>query len=184
VVDLRALACHARMLDDSQPSVAQPTQRQFDSDLVDVLRRLDPERPVWIEAVGQRLGAVSLPRGLVQAMLRSQPIFMDAPIAERIQGWKAEQPDIAVDPLGFIGRLSRLESVVGRDEFAEWRRLAGEARVSDLLERILVKHIDPSYERSTLKNFAPVAQRGVTVQVCSLSREELRSVASGAFETR
>jgi len=54
----------------------QPSQRQFDSDLVDVLRKFDPARPVWIEAVGQRLGSLSLPESLVTALLHSQPVFM------------------------------------------------------------------------------------------------------------
>jgi len=176
VVDLRSLACHTAAL-EGVLNIQQPTQRQFEGELIEVLRKLDPTRPVWIEAVSQRLGALSVPQSLVISLLRSQPVFMDAPMFERVKCWREEQPAIALDPVGFVGKLEGLTKLVGRDEFETWRHLARGGDVDDLLERILVHHVDPTYKRSTLRNFAPVADRGVTIHLESLSLDELRLVA-------
>lgn len=183
VLDLRALAGHPAMASIAEGHVTQPTQAQFDGNLVDVLRKFDPERPVWMEAVGQMLGGLSLPKGLVDGMLHSQPVFLEVPVAARVRWWQEASSSIADNPPAFVRGLAGLAAVVGAKEFGEWSRLAGHGRVEDLLERLIVHHIDPSYRRSILRNFADIAECGMTLRLRSLGADEMRAVVEGVLGT-
>lgn len=182
VLDLRSLAGHPAMASIAEGHRTQPTQAQFDGNLVDVLRKCDPERPVWTEAVGQTLGGLSLPKGLVDGMLHSQPVFLEVPMAARVRWWQESSSSIAHNPPAFVRGLAGLAAVVGAEKFGEWSSLAGRGRVDELLERILVHYLDPSYRRSILRNFADIAERGLTLRLRSLCAEDIQAVVEGVLD--
>jgi tRNA 2-selenouridine synthase len=182
VLDLRSLAGHPAMASIAEGHRTQPTQAQFDGNLVDVLRKCDPERPVWTEAVGQTLGGLSLPKGLVDGMLHSQPVFLEVPMVARVRWWQESSSSIAHNPPAFVRGLAGLAAVVGAEKFGEWSSLAGRGRVDELLERILVHYIDPSYRRSILRNFADIAERGLTLRLRSLCAKDIQAVVEGVLD--
>ena len=50
VIDLEGLASHRGSLLGELPGRPQPSQKTFDTRLLETLRRVDPARPVWLEA--------------------------------------------------------------------------------------------------------------------------------------
>src|SRR5262249_10117185 len=69
VLDLEAIARHRGSLLGELPSAdAQPSQKAFESGLVEALGGLDPARPVYVESEGRRIGALQVPESLVARM--------------------------------------------------------------------------------------------------------------------
>ena len=68
ILDLEGLACHRGSLLGDLPAQPQPSQRGFESSLLQTLEGLDASRPVFVEAESRRIGQLSLPDSLLRAM--------------------------------------------------------------------------------------------------------------------
>jgi len=176
VVDLEGLASHKGSLLGDMPGVPQPTQKTFDTLLLDVLRRFDPARPVWIEAESKRVGRLQLPDALVEAMHRSATWYLEPPMAERVRLCGEDYPHFAADPVEMVRKLEPLKPLVGGKELEHWRELAAAGRVDELFERLMVAHYDPCYARSTEHAYGP-SEKGRRVEVDSLAPEALAVLA-------
>jgi tRNA 2-selenouridine synthase len=177
VIDLEAIASHRGSLLGELPGRPQPSQKYFDTLLLDQLRRLDPARPVWLEAESKKIGQRQLPDALEKAMHRSPTLHLEAPMAERVRLWREDYPHFAADPAAMVDKLLPLKPLVGGKELELWRTLAAAGRVDELFERVMVAHYDPCYARSTAHAYGPgdAAQRLV---VDSLAPEALARVAA------
>ena len=83
VLELEELAHHRGSLLGDLPGDAQPTQKLFDSALLDEMRRFDVNRTVWVEAESKKIGDLQLPEALCEAMHRSPTITIETPMSER-----------------------------------------------------------------------------------------------------
>jgi len=155
VLDLEGLAVHKGSLLGDVPGQPQPTQKTFDSRVLDVLRRLDPARPVWVEAESRKVGRLLVPEELTAAMRRAPTLHLSAPMAERVRLCREDYAHFAADPRGMVAKLQSLKPLVGGEELALWRKLADEGRVDELFERLMTQHYDPAYLRSTTREFGP-----------------------------
>ena len=68
VIDLEGMAVHRGSLLGPEPGRSQPAQRQFESRIHDLIRRFDPDRPVFIEAESNKVGECHVPPALWQRM--------------------------------------------------------------------------------------------------------------------
>ena len=68
VLDLEDLAQHRGSLIGDLPGVAQPTQKWFESLVVEKLSRFDPSRPIWVESESKKIGAIQVPSALLETM--------------------------------------------------------------------------------------------------------------------
>jgi tRNA 2-selenouridine synthase len=177
VIDLEAIASHRGSLLGELPGRPQPSQKYFDTLLLDQLRRLDPARPVWLEAESKKIGQRQLPDALEKAMHRSPTLHLEAPMAERVRLWREDYPHFAADPVAMVDKLLPLKPLVGGKELESWQSLAAGGRVDELFERVMVAHYDPCYARSTAYAYGPgdAAQR---IVVDSLAPESLARVAA------
>jgi tRNA 2-selenouridine synthase len=155
VLDLEGLAKHRGSLLGDMPGQPQPTQKFFDTLVLDTLRRFDPARPVWVEAESKKVGRLLVPEELTTAMRRAPTLHLSAPMKERVQLCGEEYAHFAADPLSMVARLGSLKPLVGGEELAVWHRLASEGRASELFERLMTTHYDPAYCRSTTREFGP-----------------------------
>src|SRR5437899_2614777 len=55
-LDLEGIARHRGSLLGDLPGEPQPSQKSFETQLVDALGRLDPSRPVYVESESRRIG--------------------------------------------------------------------------------------------------------------------------------
>ena len=158
VLDLEGLASHRGSLIGDIPGIAQPTQKWFDSLLVDKLRRFDPRRPVWVESESKKIGAVQLPAELLEAIHSGTIFSISAPMTERVKLWREDYSHFERDLDAMMERLRHLRPLVGGEEFALWERLAREWRAPELFQRLMEAHYDPAYGRSIGKNYPKIDQ--------------------------
>jgi tRNA 2-selenouridine synthase len=157
VLDLEGLAQHNGSLIGDRPGVSQPTQKWFDSLLLDRLRRFDPQRPVWVESESKKIGAIQVPDALLETLRAGDVLAVDAPMTERVKLWREDYGHFEADPDALIAKLRHLRPLIGGEEFAHWERLAAERRMPELFERLMEAHYDPAYARSIGRNFPQYA---------------------------
>lgn len=178
VLDLEGLAVHRGSLIGAVPGARQPTQKFFDSLLLDRLRRFDPARPVWVEAESKKVGAVQIPLSLQEAMHQSKSFELQAAMSARVQAWREDFPHFAEDPALMVRMLEPLLPLIGKEELGRWRALAETQAANELFERVMVNHYDPCYVRSIRRNYG---SRGAeqTLVLNRLDPEYLTQAAEG-----
>ena len=153
VLDLEQLASHRGSLLGDLPGQPQPTQKQFDSLLLQAMRQFESARTVWIEAESKKVGNLQIPEALFLAMHRSPVLQLSAPMAERVRLWREDYPHFAADPVGMVQKLVPLKPLVGGETLGIWQSMAANGEVDALFESVMVRHYDPCYERSTRRNY-------------------------------
>jgi tRNA 2-selenouridine synthase len=89
-LDLEGIARHRGSLLGDLPDDAQPSQKWFESQLLDALAGLDPGRPVYVESESRRIGAVQMPDALLARMRAGSAVTLNAPLAQRVALLKEE----------------------------------------------------------------------------------------------
>ena len=176
VLDLEALARHRGSLIGDIPGMEQPSQKWFESELIDALRRFDPEKPVWVESESKKIGAIQVPGALLETMHAGRVFNLTAPMPERVALWREDYGHFERDLDGLMARLRLLRPLIGGEEFSLWQSLAAERRAPDLFQRLMEAHYDPAYAHSIRKNFPQIAQAS-KVELRRLDRESLLETA-------
>ena len=176
VLDLEDLARHRGSLIGYIPGVAQPSQKWFDSSLLDKMRRFDTSKPVWVEAESKKIGALEIPPALLESMHAGHLFGVSAPMEARVQLWMEDYSHFEREPEALIERLQHLRPLIGGEEFARWKVLAEERRVADLFQRLMETHYDPAYARSLGKNY-PQFEQSFKIDLPYLDRSDLLDVA-------
>ena len=177
VLDLEDIAAHRGSVLGALPDgTKQPTQKYFDSLLLKKLSEFDPAKPVWVEAESKKIGNVQLPDALLETMRKGQTFSVVADMPQRVMLWREDYRHFEEDPMAMLERLQFLKLHVGNEEFAAWEELAKRGAMPELFERLMVKHYDPSYRRSVLRNY-PDIDNSPVIELHDLSPEGLRKVA-------
>jgi len=146
-LDLEALAAHRGSLFGALPG-GQPPQKAFESRLHDALSRLDPARPVIVEAESSKIGARTLPPSLWAAMASAPVVEIEAPVAVRVAHVVETYAGIAADPVALDTALSRLPRHHARAVIADWREMAARGEMAGLATALIEAHYDPAYRRT------------------------------------
>lgn len=176
VLDLEALASHRASVLGVIPGQPQPTQKAFETQIWDQLRRMDPARPVFVEAESKKVGNLTVPVSLIEAMRASACVRLELPLAARVQ-LLMEDYDYFVRDAAFFGeRLDRLADLKGRALIDDWKQRAAAGQTAEVVAELLERHYDPGYENSTSRNFRHYAQ----AQRLVLGGPGLADMAQGA----
>lgn len=154
VIDLEGLARHRGSLFGLVPGDAQPAQKGFESALAHAMARLDPTRPVLVEAESNRIGELRLPPALWRAMQEAPRIEIAAPVAARADWLTRAYADISADPEELAVRIAALGPYHARETIAEWQALAGAGDFAPLAARLMQEHYDPRYAKTRLRQAA------------------------------
>lgn len=147
-LDLEALARHRGSLLGALPDKPQPSQKGFDSGLVETLGRFDPEWPVFVESESRRIGLVHLPIALIDAFHAGPWVQVDAAHDERIAFLLEDYAHLFDAPAAFKAQLHRLIGLHSRDQVAHWDALIDADARADLFTELIDKHYDPAYART------------------------------------
>jgi len=154
-LDLEALAAHRGSLFGAMPG-GQPSQKGFESRLQDALSRLDPARPVVVEAESSRIGARVIPPALWTAMSAAPVIEIAAPVEARVAHTVETYAEIAADPVALDTALGRLPRHHSKATISEWRAMAARGEIADLARQLIEDHYDPAYVRTGAVRARPV----------------------------
>ncbi|HLP97351.1 MAG TPA: tRNA 2-selenouridine(34) synthase MnmH [Sideroxyarcus sp.] len=177
VLDLEALAQHRGSLLGNLPGEPQPAQKMFESRIWDVLRRCDPQRPIFVEAESKKIGLLSMPATLLQKIRNSECLLIEAPVAARVQLLMEDYEHFLSDPALLIRRLTPLLPLHGRQVLDHWQQLVERGEWTALVEKLLLEHYDPAYLRSTTNNFLRLND-AVVLKLDRLDEDALRAAAA------
>ena len=158
VLDLEAIASHRASVLGVIPGQPQPTQKAFETRLWDALRRLDPSRPVFVEAESKKVGNVTIPDSLIAAMRSSPCVRLELSLPHRVQLLLEDYDYFVKDANFFCERLDKLTDLKGRVVVEDWKARVRAGQTAEVVAELLDKHYDPGYETSTARNFRQYAQ--------------------------
>lgn len=90
IIDLEGLACHKGSALGQLGQQPQPSQEQFIINCLSTIAPFSPEKIVWLEHEGSRLGAVQIPQELWNKMAIAPVIHIDLPTEYRKNRLMAE----------------------------------------------------------------------------------------------
>ncbi|KMZ13942.1 Selenophosphate-dependent tRNA 2-selenouridine synthase [Candidatus Burkholderia humilis] len=149
VLDLEGLAAHRGSLLGALPGQPQSSQKAFDSALVHTLRHFDPARPVFVEAEGRRIGAITTPESLLDSLHAATCVEVSARREDRIAFLLQDYAHLFDDATFFKAQLSKLIALHSRERVAHWHRLIDENARAELFAELIDRHYDPAYARSS-----------------------------------
>ena len=182
VLDLEALASHRGSLLGDLPGEPQPSQKRFDSLLLEALLTLDPDRPVWAEDESKKIGRLQLPLTLHPA-LQAAPLWrLETPMAARVAALREDYAHFVADPLALVRCLQPLKPLLGQAVLDEWEALAAAGAVDQLFEQLMLQHYDPCYRRALRPHRQPQPLPLADLQEPTLARaaRQLRELAEPA----
>ncbi|MEO7026191.1 MAG: tRNA 2-selenouridine(34) synthase MnmH [Caulobacteraceae bacterium] len=179
-LDLEGLAEHRGSLLGALPGRPQPSQKLFESRLLERLETLDPARPVVVEAESSKVGERLIPPMLWRAMAAAPRIEIVAPRRARAAYVAQVYADAARNREGMASLLSRLPGGHGGKRLAAWRGLLDSGALAALAEALMEAHYDPAYARgrradprprlATLALSDPATPGEVVNQIIELSK--------------
>ncbi|WP_296653386.1 tRNA 2-selenouridine(34) synthase MnmH [Paraburkholderia sp.] len=153
-LDLEALAAHRGSLLGALPERGQPSQKSFDTALIQALHALDTEQPVFVEAESRRIGTITVPVALIDTMRAAPCVVVDVARDERVALLLEEYGHLLADRGYFREQLLKLVPLHGHERIETWCRLLDADDRMTLTEALVAEHYDPAYTRSTRRNFA------------------------------
>lgn len=164
VLDLEDLAAHKGSVLGALPGRPQPPQKAFETSLFDRLARLDPARPVYVEAESRKIGRVHVPDALIHRMRASPCVAIEATREARLEFLVRDYAYLGDDVADLQGRIDHLRALQSNETLTEWKRLAANGQLPELFAQFIDHHYDPLYKRSQNRNFArfPEASSFVT----------------------
>jgi len=153
VLDLEALANHRSSVLGAIPGVAQPSQKRFDMLTWETLRGFDPARPVFVESESKKVGNLSVPTTLVEAMRQSPCLNLQLSDAERVALLMEDYDHLVRDVDFLCDRLAVLKELRGRVVVEGWMALARSGQLPQVVQDLLTQHYDPAYMASMQRNF-------------------------------
>ena len=146
-IDLEGLACHRGSLLGAMPG-GQPSQKLFETNLAAALQKLDPDRPVVVEAESSKIGRLNVPKSVWQAMLSAPRVVLDVPAAARATYLSKAYHDVISDADRLAEKLKPLRRLRGHAIVDAWIDLSRSGDLVGLSHALMVDHYDPAYTKS------------------------------------
>lgn len=147
VLDLEGLANHRGSLLGDMPA-PQPLQKGFESALAGALCKLDPNRPVLVEAESSKIGQRIIPPAVWALMKAAPRIEVQAPVEARCRYLVRAYADILSDAEMLREKLGPLRAHRSNAVVDGWFARIGEGDKAGLTRALMVEHYDPAYEKS------------------------------------
>jgi len=176
-LDLEDLAAHKGSVLGALPDRPQPTQKRFETLLWDRLRRLDPARPVYVEAESRKIGLVFVPEPLILAMRQAPCVLIEATRDARLAFLVRDYAYLGDDVGALQDKLHRLREHQSRETLERWKSLAAAHALPELFAELIDQHYDPLYHRSQNHNYVNYAD-ALRVDSADLSEAGVRELAT------
>lgn len=162
VIDLEALACHKGSVLGGLPDQAQPSQKMFESLVWDTLRKLDPTKPVFIEAESKKIGRLRTPEALFERMTQAgRMVRVEASVQSRVEFLLSDYDYFLDKPELLKSKLGYLKSLHGAKVIEKWGELIDQAQWAELVQELLTEHYDPAYRKSMNATYPALEQAEV-----------------------
>jgi tRNA 2-selenouridine synthase len=153
ILDLEGLAVHRGSVLGNEPNIEQPSQKGFETALWNALRKLDPAKPVFVESESKKVGGLHVPDTLMERIRNGSCIELRSSTKTRVSWLIREYHHFLTDTDNFKRKLALLTAHYGKVQIAQWNEAIDAGNFPELVEELLVKHYDPSYQSSIVRNF-------------------------------
>lgn len=154
ILDLESLAVHRGSVLGNEPNIEQPSQKGFETAVWNALRSLDPSKPVFVESESKKVGGVHIPDALMEKIRNGACIELRSSTQTRVSWLIREYHHFLTDTDNFKSKLALLTAHYGKVQIAQWNDAIDAGNFPELVEELLVKHYDPSYQSSIVRNFS------------------------------
>lgn len=151
IIDLEHLAQHQGSTYGTMNKMVQPTQEQFENDLADCLKNLNPNQRVWVEDESLTIGKRSIPNAFWHQMRAAVLIDIQVDLAHRVTSLTAEYGCLDKDFL--IECTERIRKRLGPEQTRDAITAIRENRMEDFVRLALV-YYDKTYRAGLLKREA------------------------------
>lgn len=183
VLDLETLACHKGSVLGVLPDQPQPSQKAFETALLQALSGFDPTRPVYVEAESRKIGNLHVPETLIERIRHGECVTVEATLAARV-AFLLKDYDYFLSQPEFLGqRLDVLRSLQSRETLNRWQQLITGADWPTLVRELLELHYDPLYRRSQDYNFTGL-QAQAAIATDDLSQAGIARLAAEIVHSR
>jgi tRNA 2-selenouridine synthase len=158
VLDLEGLAAHRGSVLGNLPGQPQPSQKMFESRLLEALMALDPAQPVFVEGESRKIGQLHVPEALIGRMRGAECVLLEADLETRVTLLLDEYRHFLEGSGVLETQLDCLVDLHGRVKIGEWKALAARGEWREFVARLLLDHYDPAYRKSSARNFSRLAE--------------------------
>jgi tRNA 2-selenouridine synthase len=183
VLNLENIARHRGSVLGDMPDAPQPAQKGFDSQLLHALKSLSPSSPVYVESESRKIGTLTVPDALLDAMRASPCIRLETPNSLRTALLREDYAHFLRNSQLLRQQLDRLHGMYSNEQIARWHALIDEAAQSRSQEiwnvfitELLERHYDPAYNKSIRRNY-PNYDHSHIVSPKGLSEEDFINLA-------
>lgn len=159
VIDLEGLARHRGSLFGNVGP--QPSQKAFEGALALALAKLDPTRPVVVEAESSKIGECRVPPMLWKAMVAAPRVTVSAPRAARAAYLARAYADLTADAGRLVATVDLLRQLQPREVIEGWQALAATGDFVALADSLMERHYDPRYGKHRERMAAPMVDLAV-----------------------
>jgi len=150
-IDLEALANHKGSVFGSQGQ-KQPSQKHFETNIFNEFKDKKRDQYILIEAESNKIGNLSIPRGLWAVMKNAPHIELCATIDNRSLFLVTQYSEITKDHELLEKQIKSLKSLSGSKKVNEWLNLAKQKKFVTLAKELIETHYDPRYSKGQLRN--------------------------------
>jgi tRNA 2-selenouridine synthase len=146
-IDLERIARHRGSVFGAMAK-EQPPQKLFESELWLAMSRLDPSRPIVVEAESSRVGDCVVPRRLWREMLAAPRVVLTADTEKRARYLTVAYADLVADAASLNDSIERLRPFHAKERIEEWLAMAAGKDFPTLAASLMREHYDPLYDRT------------------------------------
>ncbi|MDJ0508059.1 MAG: tRNA 2-selenouridine(34) synthase MnmH [Crocosphaera sp.] len=178
VLDLEKIANHRGSLlgqEWENKLQIQPSQKYFDSLLLQEFNQFDINKPIWIESESYKIGDVYLPESLWKKMKQSSYFEMLLPLEIRVEGLLKEYSYLTENTEILKDKLQYLKSRYGYQKISQWYDWIDKKAWQELVKDLLITHYDPAYKRSLKKMSKNITKK---IELFDLSCKTLTDIVT------
>ena len=150
---LENLANHKGSVLGGIPNSPQPSQKSFENQLLSVLKKLNPQQIVYVEAESRKIGSLHVPDTLLEKMRASPCLKIEASLAARVEFLQSDYDYFLKDPEELKKTIDFLKELHGKETLQHWKDLIDQKNWATLVAQLLEKHYDALYRRSQNTNY-------------------------------
>ena len=152
VIDLEEVAKHKGSVLGAYAAHEQPSQKLFDTYLWNILRKMKPGGPIWIEKEGKKIGNLLVPKELIDLINSSPRIHLNVDLERRVEFLLNDYKWFLENPIVLIVALEHLIKHSGKKTVEMWKEMVEEEKYYELVTSLLTDYYDRLYDSKDTKD--------------------------------
>jgi tRNA 2-selenouridine synthase len=125
----------------------------FETLILTQLKKLDPQKTVFVESESRKIGSVHVPDVLLNCMRNSPCVRIEASTDARVNFLINDYPYFINQPDNLVSTIDFLKELHGKETLEHWKHLIAQKDWVQLVSELLENHYDALYKRSQNSNY-------------------------------